>query len=188
MPLLRDRIFNKPLRYKKAFSWIRICCFCVFLAAIPASQAQTSGGLVIPASRRVAAIEAGDALLSSNSVSLSEIQGLETPFLFPDQIAQLKGTTQVAPQKHYSDADVVKAVGKSIEPLGSLVAADGKQWLYLKEGRLSAGQVFRVLVQGTPYEITLESVSEESFTLRLNEASWTQPVHAINSQQVHFDN
>lgn len=142
--------------------------------------------VVVPPERRAQVIAQGDLYTQLGNKSLqARIAAIPTPFVFPEDLLGA-GSVASTHKPVYSDAEVVKAVARSLKLQGLLVKHD-QQCLYLEQGKVTVGDTFQALVQGVLYTLTLAYVNSNTFTLKLNEALWTQPFDTINSASIHFD-
>ncbi len=142
--------------------------------------------VVVPPERRAQVIAQGDLYTQlDNTATQARIAAIITPFVFPEDLLGA-GAFSSTHKPVYSDAEVVKAVARSLK-LQGLLAKQDQQCLYLEQGKVTVGDTFQALVQGVPYTLTLEYVTSNTFTLKLNDALWTQPFDTINSASIHFD-
>lgn len=114
------------------------------------------------------------------------IQGMGDPFFFSDTTGDVRYVDPGASILKYSDEVALKMIIKTLKPQG-LMMKDDQKILVFKDGNLAPGDQFEAYIQGVTYGVTLESVTFESFTLRLNDVLLTQPFRVIDSEHLRFN-
>ncbi len=171
--------FLKSKTMSLGFSMVLVC---LFVGDAFAGVEQ----FVLPPSRRQEVLKVGSQYLTHDETEfLNAIQSLQTPFLFPDDLSTISlASSQKKPV--YSDLDVIKAIAYNIKPQGVMIKGDERA-LFIGQGKIGLEDTFHALVQGVSYNVTLTGLSSQSFTLKMNNTSWTQHFDTPNPKNIHFD-
>lgn len=93
----------------------------------------------------------------------------------------------VAPTIQASDSVILRAMAEQFTPTGSLIKAD-KRLLLLPGGNLiSEGQSIPLTVRGQQYQILVEEVQKDGYTLRLNDVILKRKFTNIQSDSIKID-
>lgn len=146
-----------------------------------ATSCAQAAGLVLPAKRRAAILADGERFLQPMDPQVKERLGeLTYPFAFEQEAAPAPGVTataapeQVAPvEVTYTDQEILDLFSDNFRPTG-MMARGEVNYLILPVGNRSrsvaTGELIRFNYESKSYDVRLESVTDDTFTLRLGEA------------------
>jgi Tfp pilus assembly protein PilP len=151
----------------------------LLLGAVSCAQA---AGLVLPAKRRAAILADGERYLRQTDPQVQERLGeLSYPFAFAQEEAPAPVVTdtaapvQTAPvEVTHTDQEILNLFSDNFRPTG-MMARGEVNYLILPVGNrtrsVATGELIRFNYENKSYDIRLESVTDDTFTLRLGEAA-----------------
>lgn len=140
--------------------------------------------LVLSMESRQTVLEVGRQHLSEKSGAfLSEMQDVDSPYVFKQPVVarQVNRVAAVEPEEvvvNYDDASVLQVVSRNFaEQVRGTIARGTTSFLQLKGGSMiKPGTSFPVSIpqaQGQTFTVTITSITQNNYTLRLGDATQT---------------
>lgn len=153
----------------------------ILVLLLGAASCAQAAGLVLPAKRRAAILADGERFLQPMDPQVQErLAELTYPFAFEQEEAPAPVVTDAAPEQvapvevTYTDQEILDLFSDNFRPTG-MMARGEVNYLILPVGNRSrsvaAGELIRFNYENKSYDIRLESVTDDTFTLRLGEAA-----------------
>ena len=150
--------------------------------------------LVLLKTDRQKTLDTAEAILHSEIPDFYEnLKAAHSPFIVKPEEEVVVEETPEGPKevlrpkkppkpKDLPDAVILKSVADRLKPKGSLVTSRRSLLLFPNGGKLRVGDTIPVTVRGKEYEIVVQAITSNDYTLRLNEAVATRSFRITSSK------
>jgi len=154
----------------------------IFFTAMVTAVVFASGQVIQPADQRTTLLDDLRIVVENTDRDPVFLGNLESPFVEDlETTAERKADSEdedndnAAPvpevTRALGDAVALRLIAQQFKPIGSLILGERAQLQLANGTRISAGDSFNATIQGTTYEVLIESVTSNGYTLRIGEAS-----------------
>jgi hypothetical protein len=148
------------------------------LAVLVGSAPVLFSQVILPVNERDTLLNDMQAVIGNTAAAPQTFTGITSPFMekkrtAPNPQPQIGNQTvepQREPSRELSDTAALRLVSNQFKPLGSLVLGN-RGILQLANGNtIEKGSSFKAEIHGRSYEVTIEEVTQNGYTLRLGSA------------------